>query len=168
MYYLLPIFLLIALFLLFFFYYRKKKIITKITCITKNEKCDLLNELVHPFGYLYHCNCGFFSSVLHAWQRTVGYTYLYDHLAPRFQMVFDFLPIYFDYNGKTWLIEFWKGQYGINTGAEIGIYHANQIIYKEFYKTAMFEAVNEDEMLFCAFKLYHNNRELIEIRKKHW
>ena len=43
-------------------------------------------------------------------------------MAPRFQMVFDALPVYFDYQKKTWLIEFWKGQYGINTGAEIGIY----------------------------------------------
>ncbi len=31
-------------------------------------------------------------------------------------------PIYFFYNNKEYRIEFWKGQYGITTGAEIGIY----------------------------------------------
>ena len=33
-------------------------------------------------------------------------------------MVFETLPVYFDYAGKTWLIQIWKGQYGICTGCE--------------------------------------------------
>ena len=39
-------------------------------------------------------------------------------------MIIDAYPVYFDYQDKTWMIEFWRGQYGINTGAEIGVYHA--------------------------------------------
>ncbi|MDE7257641.1 MAG: DUF4474 domain-containing protein, partial [Lachnospiraceae bacterium] len=67
----------------------------------KCQKCSLLEQLAEPFGYAYHCRCGFFSSTLDAWQKTAGYTWLYDYMAPRFQMVFDALPIYFDYRGRT-------------------------------------------------------------------
>ncbi|MGN0154047.1 MAG: DUF4474 domain-containing protein [Lachnospiraceae bacterium] len=134
----------------------------------KSEKCALLENLVKPFGYCYYCNYGFFSSTIDAWQRKAGYTYLYDYMSPRFQMVFDLLPIYFDYNGKTWLIEFWKGQYGINTGAEIGIYHADKIISPTDYKTTMFECASDEEMLPCSFLLYNKDGNYLRITRKHW
>ena len=125
MYYALFILLLIVLFCTVFSCIRRKKVICRIKCMDKCQKCSLLEELAVPFGYAYHCRCGFFSSTTDAWQKAAGYTWLYDYMAPRFQMVFDALPVYFDYCGRTWLIELWKGQYGINTGAEIGIYHAD-------------------------------------------
>lgn len=168
MYYFLLILLFIAFFFCIFFHCRKKKIITKIKCMKKCEKCTLLDELVKPFGYCYHCNCGFFSSAIDAWQKKAGYTYLYDYMAPRFQMVTHFEPIYFDYNGKTWLIEFWKGQYGINTGAEIGVYHADRIISPEDYRTTLFECADDDEMLPCSFLLYNNAGNYIQISDTHW
>ncbi|MBR1866722.1 MAG: DUF4474 domain-containing protein [Lachnospiraceae bacterium] len=136
--------------------------------MSQHEKCSLLNKRIKSFGYCYHCHCGCFSSTLHAWQRAAGYTYLYDYMAPRFQMVFQFLPVYFDYADKTWLIEFWKGQYGINTGAEIGIYHTDRILAPHHYRTAMFEAVSEEEMLLCSFRLSDSNGDYVQIRKKHW
>ena len=121
MYFFLIILLLVALICSVFFHFRKKKIICKIQCMDKCQKCCKVEELVKLFGYCFHEECGFFSSTLDAWQREAGYAWIYDYMAPRFQMVFDALPVYFDYEGKTWLIEFWKGQYGINAGAEIGI-----------------------------------------------
>ena len=53
----------------------------------------MLEELAAPFGYVYHCCCGFFSSTIDAWQKAAGYTWFYDYMAPRFQMVFDVLPV---------------------------------------------------------------------------
>lgn len=131
-------------------------------------KCSLLNELVYPFGYDFHCDCGFFSSTVDAPQRQAGYTRLYDYMAPRFQMVFDSLPVYFDYRGRTWLIEFWKGQYGINTGAEIGIYHADSIIPENDYKNAWFSCAEENEMLDCSFRLCKCENECICNSGRHW
>ena len=32
--------------------------------------------------------------------------------------IIDCEPIYFSYGGKRWLIELWKGQYALTTGAE--------------------------------------------------
>ena len=168
MYYLFFALLLIALLGCIFFQCRRKKIICKIKGMDCCAKCTLLDELVYPFGYRFHCNCGFFSSTMDAPQRQAGYTRLYDYMAPRFQMVFDALPVYFDYRGRTWLIEFWKGQYGINTGAEIGIYHADGIIPEADYKTAWFSCAEDDEMLDCSFRLCKCENECICNSERHW
>lgn len=168
MYYVLLILLLLVLFCMIFSWYRRRKIICRIKCMDKCQKCSLLEQLAKPFGYAYHCRCGFFSSTLDAWQKTAGYTWLYDYMAPRFQMVFDALPIYFDYRGRTWLIELWKGQYGINTGAEIGIYHADRILSAEEYKTAHFAAVEDDEMLPCTLCLCRQGTDCLKLSERHW
>lgn len=68
-------------------------------------------------------------------------------------MVFDALPIYFDYAGETWLIEFWKGQYGINTGGEVGVYHAGKVVPERYYRIAHFEAVEDQDMPFIQCRL---------------
>lgn len=170
MYYALFILLLLVLFGMIFSCARRKKIICRIKCMDKCQKCSLVEELAKPFGYAYHCRCGFFSSTVDAWQKAAGYTWLYDYMAPRFQMVFDALPIYFDYQGRTWLIELWKGQYGINTGAELGIYHADRILSEAEYKTAFFTAADDNEMLPCALELCNHNREenCFRLSERHW
>lgn len=168
MYYLFFALLLIALLGCIFFHCRRKKIICKVNHMDCCAKCALLDELVYPFGYRFHCDCGFFSSTVDAPQKTAGYTRLYDYMAPRFQMVFDALPIYFNYRGRTWLIEFWKGQYGINTGAEIGIYHADTIIPEESYNATLFSCAEKEEMLDCSFRLCRRGAECICNAERHW
>lgn len=168
MYYALFILLLLVLFSMIFSWARRRKIICRIKCMDKCQKCSLLEELAKPFGYVYHCRCGFFSSSIDAWQKAAGYTWLYDYMAPRFQMVFDALPIYFNYRGRTWLIEFWKGQYGINTGAEIGIYHADRILSEAEYKTAFFTAADDDEMLPCSLRLCTRDDDCVKLSERHW
>ena len=168
MYFLLFALLLIAVLGCILFHCRRKKIICRIKEMDCCAKCTLLDELVYPFGYRFHCDHGFFSSTVDAPQRRAGYAWLYDYMAPRFQMVFDSLPVYFDYRGRTWLIEFWKGQYGINTGAEIGIYHADRIIPESDYKTAWFSCAEEGEMLDCSFQLCKCENECICNSERHW
>ncbi len=168
MYYLLFALLLIALLGCIFFQCRRKKIICRIHSMESCAKCSLLNELVNPFGYDFHCDCGFFSSTVDAPQKQAGYTWLYDYLAPRFGMVFDALPVYFDYRDRTWLIEFWKGQYGISTGAEIGIYHADSVIPESEYKSALFSCADEEEMLDCSFRLCKGENECVCHSDRHW
>lgn len=169
MYYALFILLLLAVFGMIFYCVRRKKIIRRIKCMDKCQKYSTLAQLAAPFGYDYHCRYGFFSSTLDAWQKSAGYTWLYDYMAPRFQMVFDALPIYFNYHGKTWMIELWKGQYGINTGAEIGIYHADRLLSEEEYKTAFFTAAEDSEMLPCTLRLYNKTeKECAQVSERHW
>ena len=37
-------------------------------------------------------------------------------------------PIYFYYDGKEYLLELWKGQYGLMSGVEVGLYYRNPCI----------------------------------------
>lgn len=55
-------------------------------------------------------------------QHSMKYCKLYDDTAFCISSVIDSEPVYFDYRGERWMIEMWKGQYGLQTGSEIGIY----------------------------------------------
>src|SRR5687768_9047714 len=84
-----------------------------------------LATAVSAAGFLYDPGQDIIYSKLDAWQQHVGFCELYDDLAPvSISSVIDAEPIYFTYGGKEWMIELWKGQYGIETGAEIGVYNA--------------------------------------------
>ncbi len=132
------------------------------------EKCRLVDELLYPYGYCYCPGQDVVSTHNDAWQRGSGYTALFDRAALHFNMVFDALPIYFNYRNRTWLIEFWKGQYGINTGAEIGIYYADRILSPNELSTAHFQAVDDDDRLPVAFTLYKDSRALATMSQKSW
>lgn len=147
---------------------RKRWAIKKVCSMTSSEKCELLNSLVEPFGYCYDESQGIISSQNDAWQRNAGYTSLFDRAAPFFNMVFDYLPIYFPYQNRTWLIEFWKGQYGINTGAEIGIYYADHLLSEEDLSIAHFQSVDDCDMLPLSFCLLRNNTPIAMVSKKTW
>ncbi|MCH5268877.1 MAG: DUF4474 domain-containing protein [Lachnospiraceae bacterium] len=136
--------------------------------MTRDEKCHFLNELVLPLGYCYDCSQDVFSSTPDAWQKKYGYGSIYDRMAPFFNMIFDCKPIYFDYDRKTWLIEFWKGQYGINTGSEIGVYHADRIISPSERSTTIFSAVDAEEYLNISMELFHKGTSLGTREKSHW
>jgi hypothetical protein len=56
-------------------------------------------------------------------QRQFGYAYGYDVAALGMSAVIDCEPFFFDYDNKHWMIELWKGQYGVETGCEIGVYN---------------------------------------------
>lgn len=162
--------ILLILFLFFFIinHHRKKYIIKKICSMTMEEKCNELNYLIEPFGYCYD-NCqDIFSSTQDAWQKEFGYSTLYDELAPHFNMVFDSEPVYFNYNNRTWLIEFWKGQYGINTGGEIGVYYTDTIVPKEEWKNALFYGASQEDMLDFSIHLFRNEKSLVRLSSRHW
>ena len=164
-------FLILLLFVLtgfIFFHKRKKKICRKICSMNFHEKCKTLTELITPFGFCYDSKQDIFSTTLDAWQREFGYTEKYNKLAPYFNMVFDYEPVYFDYNNRTWLIEFWKGQYGINTGCEVGIYYSESIISPDMRNTTLFHCVKDNDMLPISIQLIRDACTLGIIQKKHW
>ncbi len=168
MYLLIGCLLAIALVFFVFFRCRKKKACKRICGMTCEEKCDVLRPVIEPFGYCYEPTQDVFSTTIDAPQRVFGYTELFDRFAPRFNMVFDCLPIYFDYDGCTWLIEFWKGQYGINLGCEVGIYKADSLIASVLQKTALFHSVEDSEMLPISICLYQNNVKISNLYNRHW
>lgn len=160
------IFLLFLCFLLCIIY--RHHAVKQVYSMTASEKYSQLNTLLSPFGYCYDHNRDIISSLNDSWQRHFGYAAFFDKAAPHFNMVFDALPIYFDYQGKTWLIEFWKGQYGINTGGEIGVYHADEIIPPGRQNAKLFKAVSDTDMLPLSFELFKNNISLLTVSKSTW
>lgn len=147
---------------------KRKKCLEKIKNLSTEEKCRRLNKLIYPLGYFYdHCKDSFHTTI-DAWQRDFGYSRIYDKLAPHFNMIFDALPVYFDYKGKTWLIEFWKGQYGINIGGEVGIYKADRLLEEHEYETENFRTISDKELIPICMNLYHKDTCLGCICRRHW
>lgn len=128
----------------------------------------MLNELTEPLGYCYDARQDIFTSTTDAWQKKFGYGAIYDKFAPLLNMVIDSQPVYFDYDGKTWLIEFWKGQYGINTGSEVGIYHTDHIIPPAARKLTIFHAASNEEMPEITMRLRRRGCPIAALQKEHW
>lgn len=168
MYFLIGFLLIICIFFFIVHFYRKKCNIEKICCMSDCEKLGLLNQLANPFGFSYLPAQDIMTSRLDAWQKDFGYRTLYDRTAPLFNMVFDCEPVYFHYNNQTWLIEFWKGQYGINIGAEIGVYKTDTLLTPEEYSLATFYGVSNIDFLPMSMKLYFKGKRLFSVRQLHW
>lgn len=57
------------------------------------------------------------------WQSNFGFNEVYDAFAPITMMYYDTVRTTFEYGGKEWLIQIWKGQYGMAfVGGEVGVY----------------------------------------------
>ena len=172
MYIFFSVFFIIALLCFLLNHRRKKSIINKVCSMPPKDKCHMLNKLIRPLGYEYLPCEDIFFTTFDAWQRKFGYTHSYNCLAPYFNMVFDSEPVYFDYDNRTWLIEFWKGQYGINTGAEIGIYRADSIIPPQKRNKELFHTIPDEEIPRFSMKLkrYVDQKEqdIANLSMSHW
>lgn len=116
-------------------------------------------------GFAYNSEKDIFYSTRNAWQKNFGYTHMYDVLAPVFRMIIDTEPVKFYYNNKNWLITFWKGQYGIVTGAEVGIYCTSE---KKVNKKTVYLPVDDSEMLNMYLILYKYGKVIARVHAKHW
>lgn len=166
--YMIVMFVCLFVLLCIYAYCRKKKICEKVRSMTAEEKCSRLQNLIAPFGYCYMPSGDFFSTGINTPQRAFGYTALYDQYAAEFHMVIDAQPVYFDYGNETWLIEFWKGQYGICVGAEVGIYHAGRLVPAAQRKTALFQSVEDARLFPLSMRLFQDNQEIARLRRRHW
>lgn len=119
----------------------------------------------NSLGFGYDVKKDIFYSTKNAWQKNFGYSHIYDVSAPLFNMIIDTEPIHFYYNDKNWLISFWKGQYGIVTGAEVGIYVTKERVIN---KNTLYLPVKPEEMLEMSFILYKEGKPITKVSAKHW
>lgn len=148
--------------------YRTYKAIQKVKNRSEITKIQALNDAVAPFGYLYEYTRDLFATTLHPWQREMGYCKLYDESAVSVNMIIHCEPIEFEYAGMLYLIEFWKGQYGMTTGAEVGIYKAQK---PENYKPGdfiLYQSVSDEELIYMSMALYKNGKPILERSARHW
>ena len=127
----------------------------------KKEDKDVVESIITKTGYSYDTVQKIFYSNINAWQRKYGYCRLYDEMLLPNGMIVDCEPVYFKYNGRKWLIEFWKGQYDLSMGGEIGFYVADGRVVDipKVFTGTLYEAVPDDQMIDMKFIL---NRKGIE------
>lgn len=121
-------------------------------------------------GFSYDAKDGAFYASTYAWQRTFGYTYLYDVAAPLILCNFDTSRIFFEYNDMEWMVQLWKGQYGaILNGCEVGLYYRDfdddELVDangRKFYKCA------DDEMLMQMELTMYKNDTMFFHRSKQY
>ena len=130
---------------------------------------DELDNAISIAGYAYDAKQDIFYSNLDAWQRKVGYCRLYDEAAAPLGMIMDCEPIYFEYNDQKWMIAFWKGQYDMVTGGEIGIYtEALDLKIIGIIQGTFYHCVSDAHLLPMSFTLLKNGKKLFSRKGKHW
>lgn len=124
------------------------------------EQETAFNDEIFATGFAFDKRQNIFYSRKDAWQKKYGYRRLFDELASGFYMIMDCEPIIFEYEEEIWLIELWKGQYGITIGAEIGIY-----VSKDGNR---FQCVNPDQELYTRFHLWKGQKLIAGREEKGW
>lgn len=160
----LAILLLLLLIWLLTFRYRARYLVKHRT---DAEKCSDLNRAIDSFGFQYDINQDIFFSKRDAWQRNMGYGRIYDVNAINTGMIIDCEPIYFTYNNRSYMLEIWKGQYGLSTGAEIGFYVTDEI-NKEHPEKLFYRCVTDEEMVSMRFVLRKKGHILMIRDEVHW
>ena len=137
-------------------------------------------KTVYAVGFQYDTEQDIIFSRMDAWQREFGYAYAYDLAAPAtISAVIDCEPIFFRYDDKDWMIELWKGHYGLETGGEIGVYVRSRqwpvldaTIGHRPHDPAnakFFECANDSERLEMSFTLNRDGTPLFRRGpEKHW
>lgn len=147
---------------------------------------SLLANAVYAAGFLYDPAQDIIYSRRDPLQRQFGYAYGYDFAAPLMDAILDCEPIFFDYAGKHWMIELWKGQYGLETGCEIGVYNrpinSTSPVYALLDATVgarpgdpnpshnlFFDCAKDNELLVMSSTLYRNGQMLFfRGPERHW
>ena len=108
------------------------------------------------FGYSASDKC--FYATGNAWQRNFGYTKLYDAVSELVAISYDTFRVFFKYDYKDWMIQFWKGQYGfVLEGAEIGVYNKPS---QSGLTTNFYNCASDKDRLPISLSLYNSGVRL--------
>lgn len=101
-------------------------------------------------------------ATVNCWMRDFGFCFFYDlfcYTTPFFN--YETRRFKFDYDGKEWMVQAWKGNYLISNGAEVGIYNREEERVGTFYDCY-------DSTLPMTLKLSHGDDIIYDIEKEHW
>lgn len=95
-------------------------------------------------------------------QRRFGFNKAYDNLAGFTNFYLDTIRVYFTYEGRDWLIEFWKGEYAMaSVGCEIAYYYndkpsqdKNGALDWTVGEKKHFKAVEDDDAMYTSMELW--------------
>lgn len=122
-----------------------------------NEEFTQWLEKNGILGYLFDPKEMCFYTSADPWQRVIGYNEIFDILGPYTMIDYDTMRLRFPYGDKDWMIQLWKGQYGlVFYGAEIGVYT------KPKDRNLMhYDAASDDEMLQMTMTLLRKETGLL-------
>ncbi|MBQ6600883.1 MAG: DUF4474 domain-containing protein [Clostridia bacterium] len=116
-------------------------------------------------GYKFNADGNYYFTADDPWQRNFGYNQAFDTAAPFVSIYMDTMRAKFRHGNKDWMIQFWKGQYGLAfIGSEIGVYT------KPLDRTVdHYDAASNEEALYMSCTCYRNG-EVIFTREygKYW
>lgn len=116
-------------------------------------------------GYLFSSNGNFFFTSDDPWQRNFGYNQAFDTAAPFVSIYMDTLRLKFRYDNKDWMIQLWKGQYGLAfVGAEIGVYTKPLDREVDHY-----DAASDEDALYMSMTGYRDDQVIFSREyTKYW
>ncbi|MBQ2973642.1 MAG: DUF4474 domain-containing protein [Clostridia bacterium] len=129
-----------------------------ICVITRSNviKDVLEDEQVLSYQYSY-IDDYYYTNDKDCWQYHFGFGKLYDLAAPYILMEYDYVRIFFTYEEKDWMIQLWKGQYGLLFyGGEIGVYNKEHTGEEDTVLT-FYECPPEEDWLKMEMSLYHDD-----------
>lgn len=128
------------------------------------------NDMLALAGYEYDPVQDIYYTSLNPWQRAMGFADIYDQAAPLTNMWYLTFKADFAYGDLLWRLQWWKGQYGVLEGAELGVYTKDPLNQSTFYKCA-----EDDQLLKMTMDFYHSwadyqsgNRLFTRLEQEHW
>lgn len=103
-------------------------------------------------GYSLDLTQNYVYTGINVWQRSLGFNIFYDifcYLTPFF-FHYTTQRVKFNYEGKDWMFQMWKGRYAIANGGELGIYTRPEEKDGTFYDCA-----SDEDMLVMSIEVYH-------------
>lgn len=127
--------------------------------VTKNN--SLLKNILEDYqvlSYQYsYVDDFYYTNDKEAWQHNFGFGKIYDFVSPYILLEYDYVRVFFTYEDKDWMLQMWKGQYGlVFYGGEIGIYnrpHSEDGIDA----WTMFNCPEEEDWLKMEMTLWHED-----------
>lgn len=116
-------------------------------------------------------NCSIYDLLVyapvHAWMRDFGFCVWYDlacYISPDWMWDYTTRRFKFDYDGKEWMIQVWKGSYLFTNGGEIGIYNRDKSKVGTYYDCA-----GDEDMLVMSMTVLHGEDEILSLPPaRHW
>lgn len=135
---------------------------------------DLLKDqqiLSYQYSYI---DDYYYTNDKEAWQYNFGFGKIYDLASPYLLLEYDYIRIFFTYENKDWMLQMWKGQYGmVFYGGEIGIYNRDHVD-DGLSEWTFFNCPSEEDWLGMEMTLWHEEldgswtREFTREYDKHW
>ncbi|MBO5936273.1 MAG: DUF4474 domain-containing protein [Clostridia bacterium] len=129
--------------------------------VVKNEnQLNSYLEFNHLLSFQYcYDDCGYYyANDKKSWQKSFGFARIYDYMAPYIGFEYDYERVFFTYDDQDFMVQFWKGQYLIGYGGEIGIYHRDADGLKRD-ENVLYNAADEKYWPIMDMSVYHQKNE---------